>query len=123
MGRGRGARGGVGFYLIPHEFELGDEFAGFGGSRGVFVHGGDESGDVAALGFGAGEAVLGGPGVPVGLESRISMCFEGRKRRSPAFSMVVHIPFKYDSQMSMKSPPTIFPFPPPLPSPAPQVSS
>ncbi len=50
--------------MIPNEFELSDEFAGFGGGGSEFVHGGDEGRYVAAFGFGAGEAVLGGPGIP-----------------------------------------------------------
>ena len=65
-GRRGGTRGGVSLYLVPDEFKLGDEFAGFGGGGGVFAHSGDEGGDVAAFGFSTGEAVLGGPGVPVG---------------------------------------------------------
>lgn len=85
MGRGRGARGRVGFDLVPDEFELGDELAGFGGGGGVFVHGGDERGDVAALGFGAGEAMLGGPGVPVGLKGWVSMGLRDESEEAQLF--------------------------------------
>ena len=70
LGRG-GARvvragGLVGADLVPHELELGDEGARVGRRGRVRVHGGDERADVAPLGGGAGEAVLGGPGVPGG---------------------------------------------------------
>ena len=56
--------GGVGAHLVPDELQLGDQVALLVRLRGVFVHGGDEVADVGALGGGAGEGVVCGPGVP-----------------------------------------------------------
>ena len=62
--RRRRRRRYVRLYLVPDEFEFGDEFARVRRRRGVLVHGVDEGSDVAAFGFCARETVLLFPRIP-----------------------------------------------------------